>query len=100
MAVNDVSLELNSGEVLALVGENGAGKSTLIKVLSGASPCDSGELILNGERLHIRTPLAAIQQGITVIYQELNTCETLSIAENTLVGNLPTKRKGNFKARG
>jgi ABC-type sugar transport system ATPase subunit len=97
LAVNDVSLELNSGEVLALVGENGAGKSTLIKVLSGASPCDSGELILNGERLHIRTPLAAIQQGITVIYQELNTCETLSIAENTLVGNLPTKGRGILK---
>lgn len=92
LAVDDVSLEVGAGEVLALVGENGAGKSTLMKVLSGAYAYDSGNIVLEGETLDIKSPMDAIKKGITIIYQELNTCETLSIAENIFVGNLPEKR--------
>lgn len=93
LAVDHVDLEVHVGEVLTLVGENGAGKSTLMKILSGAYTPDEGEIFLDGKCLQIKTPTDAIEQGITIIYQELNTCETLSIAENIFVGNLPTKGK-------
>jgi len=97
LAVDHVDLELERGKVLALVGENGAGKSTLMKILSGAYTADEGEILIDGTHVVINAPIEAIHQGITVIYQELNTCETLSIAENIYVGNLPTKGKGIFK---
>ncbi len=97
LAVDHVDLEVSAGSVLALVGENGAGKSTLMKILSGAYVADEGTISIGGQKLNITTPMDAIEQGVTVIYQELNTCETLSIAENIYVGNLPTKGKGPFK---
>lgn len=93
LAVDHVDLEVGAGEVLALVGENGAGKSTLMKILSGAYVADEGDILLDGKKLEIKSPMDAIEQGITIIYQELNTCETLSIAENIFVGNLPEKGK-------
>lgn len=96
-AVDNVDLQLKAGSVLALVGENGAGKSTLMKILSGAYTADEGEIRINGQPFKMGNPMDAIQQGVTVIYQELNTCETLSIAENIYVGNLPTKGAGPFK---
>jgi ABC-type sugar transport system ATPase subunit len=91
-ALNDVSLTLNSAEVLALVGENGAGKSTLIKVLSGAVGPDSGELLLDGEPAAIAGPRDAEGHGISTVYQEFNLLPTLSVAENLLFGRYPTKR--------
>ena len=77
-AVEDVSIDLYPGEVLALVGGNGAGKSTLIKTLSGAVVPDSGEIHINGERVEITNPRDAKQYGIETIYQ------TLALAENRL----------------
>lgn len=97
LAVDHVDLELERGKVLALVGENGAGKSTLMKILSGAYAADEGRICIDGEPVVMNAPMDAIRQGITVIYQELNTCETLSIAENIYVGNLPTKGRGPLK---
>ena len=94
LAVDDVGLELQKGEVLALVGENGAGKSTLVKILSGVYEADNGEIIYGGKKLGRYTPRQAIAQGISIMYQELNYMDELSIAENIFVGNLPVRKGG------
>ena len=88
-AVDDVSIDLFPGEVLGLMGENGAGKSTLIKMLSGAEVMDSGEIYINEEKVNISSPKTAQENGVSVIYQELITMDTLSVAENIFVGQLP-----------
>ena len=90
-AVDEVSIDLFPGEVLGLMGENGAGKSTLIKMLSGAEVMDSGEIYINEEKVNINSPKSAQECGVSVIYQELITMDTLSVAENIFVGQLPIK---------
>ncbi len=95
LALDDVSIDLKKGEVLALVGENGAGKSTLMKVLSGAYKPDGGEIILNGQKVdHNFTPGRAIKMGIATIYQEFNYLPDLSVAENIFLGELPRNKFG------
>ena len=91
-AVDDVSIDLFSGEVLGLMGENGAGKSTLIKMLSGAEVMDSGEIYINEHKVDINSPKSAQENGVSVIYQELITMDTLSVAENIFVGQLPINK--------
>jgi ribose transport system ATP-binding protein len=93
-ALRDVSIDLSAGEVLGLVGENGAGKSTLIKILNGDYEMDTGEILINGQKVALRSPSDAAEQGIRVLYQELITLDTLTVAENLLVGHLPTRRSG------
>lgn len=95
-ALDAVSLSLDRGEILAIVGENGAGKSTLIKILSGAYKQDSGETLVNGGKLSNETPGSAIQSGISVIYQELNNVDQLTIAENIFLGCLPRRPKSKL----
>jgi len=90
-ALKDVSIDLRAGEVLGLVGENGAGKSTLIKILAGDYRADTGEILINGRRVDFRSPSDAAEMGIRFIYQELITLDTLTVAENLLVGHLPTR---------
>lgn len=85
-ALDDVSFNLKSGEVLALLGENGAGKSTLMKILSGVYTRDSGEAIIFGEKVENITPKKASELGIAIIHQELNMCAHLSVAENIFLG--------------
>ncbi len=85
-ALADVSLEVHAGEALALIGENGAGKSTLMKVLSGAHPPDGGSMELEGRPYRPRSPLAARQSGVAMIYQELNLAPDLSVEDNMLLG--------------
>ena len=99
-ALDDVSLEVARGEVVALVGENGAGKSTLIKILSGCYRADAGHIELDGQRLGHCSPQRAQQLGISVIYQEFNLAPTLSVAENIFVGRQPRTRLGlvDFRA--
>ncbi|MBC7813074.1 MAG: sugar ABC transporter ATP-binding protein, partial [Burkholderiales bacterium] len=89
--LDDVSLDLYSGEVLALLGENGAGKSTLIKILNGDYQRDAGDIMLEGQRVEFREPRDAEQRGIRMIYQELHYAPDLSVAENLLLGHLPCK---------
>lgn len=85
-ALNDVSLELMPGEVLALVGENGAGKSTLIKSLSGAVIPDEGTIEIGEETYSELTPFLSRQLGISVVYQELTLCAGLKVYENIYLG--------------
>lgn len=94
LALDNVDLELKKGEVLALVGENGAGKSTLMKILSGAYTADTGEIYLNGRKIEHYTPRQAIDMGISIMYQELNYLDEVSISENIFMGNLPKKKNG------
>jgi ribose transport system ATP-binding protein len=88
-ALDNVRLELQAGEILALLGENGAGKSTLMKILSGGVQADSGSIKLEGVQAHIVSPAAARRLGIGVIYQELMLAAELSVAENIFMGREP-----------
>jgi len=88
-ALADVTLELNTGEILALVGENGAGKSTLIQILTGALEPDTGCLFLDGEEVHFKHPQEAESAGISAVYQELSLVNNLSVAENIFAGRQP-----------
>ncbi|MFA7018258.1 MAG: sugar ABC transporter ATP-binding protein [Sphaerochaetaceae bacterium] len=92
-ALDDVDLELYAGEVLALVGENGAGKSTLLKILSGAYLRDEGLIEFDGKELGNYTPRESLDMGVAIIYQEIDNFQTLTVAENILVNNLPVKNK-------
>ena len=91
-ALEDVSLTLNGGEILALVGENGAGKSTLMRVLAGVHAPDAGELLLDGVRLSLSGPRDAMAVGIGLIHQELCLCDNLSVEENIVLGREPRRR--------
>src|SRR5215510_4000126 len=90
VALAGVDLEVQPGEILALVGENGAGKSTLMKVLSGAHAPDEGEMWLDGQAYLPRNPLDARRHGVAMIYQELSLAPHLSVMENILLGIEPT----------
>lgn len=91
-ALDQVSVELKKGEIVAIIGENGAGKSTLIKILSGAYLPEAGTINIDGECQSQMTPIAAIKKGIGIIYQELNSVDQLTVAENIFMGNLPQKK--------
>ena len=87
IAINDVSFDVEEGEIHALIGENGAGKSTLIKVLSGAIVPDSGTIELEGKQYNQMTPKLAKDLGIEVIYQEFTLVPGISAAENVFLGD-------------
>jgi len=95
-AVENVSIDLYPGEVLALVGGNGAGKSTLIKTLAGAVIPDSGQIYINGERAEITNPRDAKAYGIETIYQTLALAENLDTPGNMFLGRELTTRFGNL----
>lgn len=90
-ALDDVSLELHSGEVLALMGENGAGKSTLMNILSGSLMADQGDILIGGEKKQISDPITANRNGICKIHQELQIVNEMSVAENIFLGRWPAK---------
>ncbi|MER6560980.1 sugar ABC transporter ATP-binding protein [Streptomyces sp. NPDC001027] len=90
-ALSGVDFRLFPGEIHALMGENGAGKSTLIKVLTGVYSLDGGTITLDGASVRIASPLQAQQAGISTVYQEVNLCPNLSVAENIFIGREPTR---------
>jgi fructose transport system ATP-binding protein len=85
-ALDGADFELRSGEVLAVIGDNGAGKSSLIKCLSGATIPDEGEILLDGKRVHFKTPIDARRAGIETVYQDLAVAPAMTIAENLFLG--------------
>jgi monosaccharide-transporting ATPase len=89
-ALQNVDFSLAKGEIHALVGENGAGKSTLIKILTGVDRADKGTIELDGRVVSVRSPLQAQELGISTVYQEVNLCPNLTVAENILIGRQPT----------
>ena len=93
-ALKGVNLDLYPGSVHALMGENGAGKSTLIKIMSGAYPDFDGEYTIASKPAEVKRPLDAIAKGISVIYQELNLVQEISVAENIYFGRLPHTKSG------
>ncbi len=92
VVVNEVSLEIGSGEIHSLVGENGAGKSTLIKMLSGALAPNAGVISLDSQPIFLHSPLEAKELGISAVFQELDLVPTISIAENIVIGRYPMSR--------
>jgi galactofuranose transport system ATP-binding protein len=90
-ALDDVDFRLLPGEVHALLGENGAGKSTLIKALTGVHATDAGEIRLAGAPVSFAGPAQAQDAGISTVYQEVNLCANLSVAENILLGREPRR---------
>lgn len=82
VALDGVNFPLKTGEVHALLGENGAGKSTMMKIFSGVHQKDGGEIYIKGKKEEIKSPIHAAKLGIGIIYQELNLCPHLSVAEN------------------
>ena len=82
VALDQVNYNIYQGKINVLVGENGAGKSTLMKILVGNEQCTKGRVILEGEEIHVRSPQDAMRYGIGIIYQELDLCPNMSIAEN------------------
>ena len=93
-ALDDVSLTVENGDIMALVGENGAGKSTLMKILSGAYTMDEGELWIDDEQILNPTPSKMIEKGVAVIYQELMLLPHLTVAENIYNGRYPKNKYG------
>ena len=91
-ALSDVEFSLEAGSIHALLGENGAGKSTLIKVLTGVEKMDGGRVFLDGNEIHVTSPFDAQKKGISTVYQEVNLCPDLSVAENIYIGREPIKR--------
>lgn len=95
IANEDVSFELEKGEIHSLLGENGAGKSTLMKILFGIEAPEQGEIILNGEKTTIKSPQDAISKGIGMVHQHFMLVPSLTVAENIILGIEP-KKSGLF----
>lgn len=93
-ALDNVSIQVNQSEILALLGENGAGKSTLMKVLAGVYQPNGGEIFINGEKVMIEGPKHSQNLGISIIYQEFNLIPHMSVSENIFIGREPRKTKG------
>jgi len=102
IALNNVSFDINQGEVHGLVGENGCGKSTLMKIISGVLEYDSGILTINGKQIEKYNAIAAAQQGIGIIYQDLSLFPNLTVLENIYISQMLNDKKtfvfsGRFK---
>ncbi len=91
-ALDNVDFSLRAGEIHSLLGENGAGKSTLIKCLTGVNRKDAGQILLDGQEINPAGPSEAMELGISTVFQEVNLCPNLSVAENIFVGRQPMKR--------
>jgi ABC-type sugar transport system ATPase subunit len=85
-AIENVNFQLERGEIHALLGENGAGKSTLTKVMAGVVPLSSGQMLVEGQEVNLRTPLEALQKGIAMVFQETSLVPSMTVAQNLYLG--------------
>lgn len=90
-ALDDVSLSIEQGEIVGLMGDNGAGKSTLVKVIAGNHPPSSGDYLLDGQNVHLSDPAQARHVGVEVVYQDLALCDNLTSSANVFLGRELTK---------
>ncbi len=97
--LDDVSFDLDYGEVLGLVGQNGAGKSTLVKILTGAYQSDSGSIYIEGKLAKLNDIHTANNSGVALVFQELSLAPNLTVAENIFIGNIPADRFGMIDKR-
>lgn len=96
-ALTDVSLRLQGGEVVGLMGDNGAGKSTLVKIIAGNFPPSGGTMKMDGRAVAFHKPSDARDQGVEIVYQDLALCDNLSAAENVFLGREPMRRFGPLR---
>lgn len=96
-ALDDVSLSIEEGEVVGLMGDNGAGKSTLVKIIAGNFRPTHGKLLMNGHEVHFNRPVEARDNGIEIVYQDLALCDNLSAAVNVFLGREMTRNFGPIK---
>lgn len=97
LALHDISMSVNAGEVMCLLGDNGAGKSTLIKILSGVHRPGAGRYLFEGREVHFSSPRDALNLGIATVYQDLAMIPLMSIARNFFLGSEPTRGWGPFR---
>src|SRR4051794_9525106 len=90
-ALENGELVMEAGQVHAILGENGAGKSTLIKIMSGVVKPDAGRMLLQGHQVTFANPAAANEAGIICVFQELSLIPELSVADNIVISNPPTR---------
>ena len=90
VANDGVNLQVEAGEIHAIVGENGAGKSTLMKILYGMQSPDEGRMLVNGEEVHFHSPSDAIAMGIGMVHQHFMLADNLTVLENVILGSEPT----------
>jgi simple sugar transport system ATP-binding protein len=97
IALKDVSMDVQPGEVMCLLGDNGAGKSTLIKIISGVYPPDEGRFLVDGKPVRFGSPRAALDAGIATVYQDLAMIPLMGIARNFFLGSEPQRGWGPFR---
>ena len=97
IALKDISLSVNAGEVTCVLGDNGAGKSSFIKILSGVHAHDEGEFLVEGEPVHFKSPREARERGIATVFQDLATVPLMSVWRNFFLGSEPTVGKGPLR---
>ena len=90
-ALRDVDLRLYPGEILGLVGDNSAGKSTLMKIMTGAYQRDAGEILVDGQPMHFKSPHESRDVGIEMIYQDFALCGNMDVGQNIFLGRWPRK---------
>ena len=96
IANDNISLTVNSGEIVGLLGENGAGKSTLMNLLYGLYQADSGEILLDDQKMSFKGPGDAMAAGIGMVHQHFMLIPVFTVAENVILGNEPTGRFGSL----
>ena len=93
-ALNDVSLQIEPGQVVGLMGDNGAGKSTLVKIIAGNFPATHGSMRICGKEVSFHRPIEARKEGVEIVYQDLALCDNLTAAANVFLGREIRKRVG------